>query len=325
MMIQGLLLVAVIAVISGTILTSTLVTAKTALHQTLAAQSRTAMSDATADFVTWAKARVQRDGAQTSWGPRQTQSLANDTSEFKPICDIAAINSANAPKSCDHWEHNTWVVTGATTPAGQPAGAAQKDKPPGTTVSNLARTVDEQRITAFVSADVESKDGRYTFASESRQVTARIFDGPPYVIITGVRQISSSNGGVKTAEGDSGGYLDGSTKNYGEGINSRPDPIHPDRITDTRIVTTVDCVNTLTASNIDPYSRGNEANALVIDVNRQGDSDWAYQMPCAPAYKTPDVPNKGYIAPVGTTYATVDDQSSQSELRRNGGVVVFPL
>lgn len=323
MIVQGLLLIAVIAVVSGTILTTTLVTAKTALHQTLVAQSRSAMSDATVDFVSWAQARVRAGGAQTSWSPRQTPSLSNDTNEFKPICDATSIPKDGVP-ACDHWEHNAWMVTGATTPAGQPP-TTLRSASPGTTVSNLARTVDEQRISAIISTDIESKDGRHTYASESRQVTARIFDAPPYVVITGVRTLSSINGSLQAAEGDTGGYRQARDTYFNTRSNGRPDPLHPSNLTDTRIVTTVDCVNTGNENKQDPFAVSNHADNLVIDMNRPGDADWAFQMPCDPTYRTPPVPNVGYIEPTGSTYATVDDAASNARLERAATFDSFPL
>jgi len=309
MFIQALLLVAVMVVISGSILMSTIVTARSALHQSLIAQSQAAMSDATADFVTWATDRVQRKNAEVSWRPIKDSNGKSDTSEFKPLCDSKrAASSTSGP--CTHFVSANWMVVGATTPGGRPqAGAGNAMQ--RTQVNNLARTVDEQRIAAIVSVDVQSADGRHTFSSDSREITARIFDASPYVVVTGVRAVSAINGTIKTSEGDSGGYR-GSKDDAS--VQSSPNPQYPTSVTDTRIVTTVNCVNTTSVNPGNPY---NEAHNHIIEVGRDGDADWSYEMACTPTYRPTPAPVgvTGYLAPIGDTYATVDDNSSRSFAR----------
>jgi len=305
MLTQALLLVAVIVMISGSILMSTIVTAKTAFHQALVGESHAAMSDATADFVTWAANRVRAANAEVSWLPIKDSSGRSDTSETKPLCGSTRVAS-DPSAACTHAMHATWMITGATTAGGRPP-AGGKSPAQETQVDNLARTVDEQRITAIVSVDVQSADGRRTFASESREITARTFDASPYVVVTGVRAASTINGTMHTSEGDSGGHL--GFKDFGDNpTRSKPNPQHPSYFTDTRIVTDVDCVNSVGFDSKNPH---NEAGSHIIQVGRDGDSDWSFEMPCSPTYSptpTPNVP--GYLAPVGNTYATVEDNST---------------
>jgi len=315
MLTQALLLVAVIVMISGSILMSTIVTAKTAFHQALVGESHAAMSDATADFVTWAANRVRAANAEVSWLPIKDSSGRSDTSETKPLCGSTRVAS-DPSAACTHAMHATWMVTGATTAGGRPP-AGGKSPAQETQVDNLARTVDEQRITAIVSVDVQSADGKRTFASESREITARTFDASPYVVVTGVRAASTINGTMHTSEGDSGGYP-GIRTNHFDAIRSTPDPRAPAVVTDTRIITDVDCVNSVDFDSNNPY-HGDGSH--IIQVGRDGDADWAFEMPCLPTYSpTPSPPNiAGYLAPVGNTYATVEDNSTGSFKRAAKG------
>jgi len=290
MLTQALLLVAVIVMISGSILMSTIVTAKTAFHQALVGESHAAMSDATADFVTWAANRVRAANAEVSWLPIKDSSGRSDTSETKPLCGSTRVAS-DPSAACTHAMHATWMITGATTAGGRPP-AGGKSPAQETQVDNLARTVDEQRITAIVSVDVQSADGKRTFASESREITARTFDASPYVVVTGVRAASTINGTIRTSEGDSGGHLGNYESAYVK-YQSTPNPNYPSVVTDTRIFTTVACVNSV---GFDSKNAFNEAGSHLVPVGRDGDADWVFEMPCSPTYSPTPTPNiRGYI------------------------------
>ena len=315
MLIQAMLLIAVIVVISGSLLTNAIVTTRAGFAQAVQAQSRTSMSDATADFVTWAQGRVRTRTTQTSW-KRQIVAGKGDTEEFRPICDpiVAATDTTAA---CSHWEHNTWMVTGGTT-----GGSQTQPKPfgvvdGGVKVVNLARTVDEQRITAMVSTDVESADGRETYASDSREITARTFDAPPWVVVTGVKGVGTMNGAVGAGEGDSGGYYGDPRYNSHQTL---PSSSNPAGITDTRIITTVQCVNSYNISESSPLQN---STLSVINVNRDGNRDWQYELPCSPTYKGPTVPDPAFIAPHSSTYDTVDDSRSFATLKHQPDVSSF--
>jgi len=185
-----------------------------------------------------------------------------------------------------------------------------------TQVDNLARTVDEQRITAIVSVDVQSADGKRTFASESREITARTFDASPYVVVTGVRAASTINGTIRTSEGDSGGHLGNYESAYVK-YQSTPNPNYPSVVTDTRIFTTVACVNSV---GFDSKNAFNEAGSHLVPVGRDGDADWVFEMPCSPTYSPTPTPNiRGYITPVGNTYGNVEDNSTGSLKRAAKG------
>jgi len=135
-------------------------------------------------------------------------------------------------------------------------------------------------------------------------VTARIFDAKPYVVVTGSRDVATGSGDLKTSEGDSGGV---SAEEFLIHKYPRPEKMNPSSYVDTRIVTSIDCVNSLTAaSQSDPYI--DLGTSLNRSIRKYGNQDWAYEVPCAPNYYVAAPSDlKGYIAPVAGTYATVQD------------------
>lgn len=309
MLVQALLLVAVIVLISGSILTNTVVTAKNALSHSLVVQSQAAMSDATAEFVAWAQDRVKKSNTHTSWDSKIINGRS-DTNEFKRMCDQIRLRDTLEPE-CIHSEYLTWKVTGSTDfslPQGLERSSNILSK-----AQNMSRPIDEQRIAAIISADVDSIDGRVTFASASRIITARVVDAAPYVIVTGSRELSTSIGTIGTALGDSAG--EGAA--YRDRPKATPDPTAPNRYTNTLITTTVDCINTPDLNPADPTS--GETSGL-IQEGRDGNMDWIYQSACVPAYATPPPPmDPHYIAPNGNIYATEAGNNSQvwSPIRPN--------
>lgn len=317
MLVQGLLLVAVIVLISGSIITSTLVTAKAALSHSITAQAHTAMSDATADFVAWAQARVRASNAHASWSPK-TVSGKPDTTEFRPLCSASRVASATDPE-CKHAESISWIVTGTTD--GAPPAADSGGKYDGAFAENMSRPVDEQRISAVISVDVDSMNGRQTFASMSREVTARVFDAAPYVVITGMREASANNGSISTGQGDSGGRM-------GQYINKTkqtPDPREPYRYTETRITASVNCENTPDVNSSDPAHPYPGKVAQILEAGRDGDMDWQFQTPCVPTYPTPQPPpDPRYVAPYSTLYSSVEGNRSTNWSGGHRQQVSFP-
>lgn len=67
MLIQSLLLIATMLIVGSALLTSTLVSAKAAFHRAVIHKSETAMSDATAQFVSWAQNYVSKYGTEAPW------------------------------------------------------------------------------------------------------------------------------------------------------------------------------------------------------------------------------------------------------------------
>lgn len=318
MLMQSLLLIAALVAISGTILTSTLVTAKNGFHQAMMTANQTAMSGATADFVAWAASYVQpgnaaagnaqTHNAQTVW-PKQF------TTEFKPMCSSQGTALA-APAPCQYYVYAKWVVTGATTAGGirtAPVGA-----PPAThvsTVKNLADTVDEQRISATITVDINDPTGKKTFASTSREVTARIFDAIPYVVITGIRDVGTQEGNYSASEGDTGGAVNVTAYNSGNKL-ATPDPNHPAKATDTRLITSIDCNNSPGVSQLNALL--NSTHSVDYSLRPYGNQDWAYEAQCTPAVVvTPPPTITDYIAPIGSSYGSAHDNPATSPWNKN--------
>lgn len=300
MLIQALLLIAVIVLVSGSIITSTIVSAKTALSHAVIAQSQTAMSDATAEFVLWAQRRVKDGTTHTSWSPRIVNGRS-DNILFRNICGASPATSLN-DTGCDHAEKLSWSVIGTTDQTAVVGNAIQQN--PVSYAENMSRPVDEQRLSAIISADVDSNNGRLTYSSTSRMITARILDTTPYLVITGTRDIASSSGSVTTNQGDSGGY--NPVADMRDQVE-RPRPSQPNKFTETRIKTTVNCKDSALINPRNPYA----AMTSAIEAGRDGDMDWSFQIPCVPGYATPPPPaDPTYIAPNGTLYSTVDGNHS---------------
>lgn len=314
MLVQALVLVAVIVLVSGSIITSTIVSVKTALNHEVAAQSKTAMSDATAEFVLWAQQRVKYGTTHTSWLPRSVSGHP-DNRLFRNICGGLPRAPFNDP-TCDHTESISWTVLGTTD---KPIIANNATRYYASSYAeNMSRPVDEQRISAVVSADVDSSNGRLTFSSSSRMITARIFDTPPYVVITGTRAIESGSGSISSNQGDSGGHPADSN---GKGRFKRPDPSQPNTFTETRIEATINCEDSKSVDPGNPYA----AMTAPIEAGRDGNMDWSFQIPCVPAYATPAPPtDPSYIAPTGTLYSTVDGNHSAAWTVDESSPRLFP-
>lgn len=313
---QGFLLIAIMLVVTGSILTSTLVTTRAALHQAIASQARTAMSKATVDFVTWARERVRAENAQTSWAPKMLPTGQSDSAEFKALCSPAQLAGAIVAPACRHRMYAKWVVTGSTTAPVQGGGTA-----PGI-ATNMARTVDEQRIAAVVSVAIESDDGRQTFGSASREITARIFDASPWVVVTGVRDLAATNGSVFSGEGDTGGVA--GDDNLRGGFSNTPDPNNPSNLVDTRILSDVHCLNSPLVVQNDPRSR---TETTIQEMNRQGDMDWSYELLCSPTYPTPaptGINLTEYVNPSNGTYAALEGDQTTRWSPQNKAQVLFP-
>lgn len=292
MLIQSLVIIAAMVVLSGAILTSTLVTAKASLHHTLLAKTQTAMNDATAAFIGAAASDVRKYGTEQPW--------PSPTPSSQAMCGNAS-SPAGASVPCPFLAVASWRVTGRTSaaPVSFPspmAGSATSN------AQNLAATIDEQRVSATIAVRITDPTGRTLLADRSREVTARIFNASPYVVITGSRDSTTAAGSVHAAEGDTGGAAPSKLEEYY--MPQSPDAKYPAQFTDTRIRTTVDCKNSSTTFD------QNEPHATVdfgLNVNHSvrafGNQDWAFEAPCDPKYLVDDssAPS-GYATPIGSLY-----------------------
>jgi hypothetical protein len=279
---QSMVLLAAIIVISGTLLTSTLLTAKKSLHELLLMKTQIAMNNTVSDFETWAIQRVRYSNTQTTWPTTFTRNI-------KATCGLP---------SCPYWAYSKWLVTGATTALPQQTTTTTNNA----SAINLATAVDEQRISAQITVTIDDASGKTTFSSATREITARTLNVTPYVVITGVKDSETAVGQVRSLEGDSGGVSDKTTKEL-----SLPDPALPANFTDTRVSTNVDCDNSVAVKRQDnPYA--DVAISIDHSIRQFGDQDWQYEVPCSPSYQNNIIiPQNlpGFEMPKGRTYGTV--------------------
>ncbi len=296
MLIQSLVIIVAMVVLSGAILTSTLVTARASLHQTLLAKTQTAMNDATAAFVGAAAGNVRKYGTEQPW-PSSSPSAQS-------MCGDASIGpDASSVSPCPFLAVASWRVTGRTSAA----PAISSSPPPASATSdaqNLAATIDEQRVSVTIAVRITDPTGRTLLADRSREVTARIFNASPYVVITGSRDSAAAAGSIHAAEGDTAGKPPSNLeRNY---IPISPDAGHPAQFTDTRLRTTVDCSNSSTTfDEAQPEATRDVGQYVDRSVREFGNQDWAFEAPCDPKYpidnsKAPS----GYATPIGSVYVT---------------------
>lgn len=284
-----MVLLAAIIVISGTLLTNTLMTAKKSLHDLLLAKTQIAMNNSVGDFETWAVQRVRSSNTQTTW----------------PTTFTRNIKSTCGSPTCQYWVYSQWLVTGATTLIPRQANSTTNNA----TAINLATAVDEQRISAQITVSIDDASGKTTFASATRDITARTLNVAPYVVITGLKDSGTASGQARSVEGDTGGFND--TKKVDL---ASPDGDRPASKTDTRIHTDVDCQNSRSGTDqADPYA--DRATSIDHSIRNFGDQDWQFEVPCMPTYaESIKVPQNlpGLVPPQGRTYGTVaSDESNQ--------------
>jgi len=313
-LIQSLVIIAAMVVLSGAILTSTLVTAKASLHHTLLAKTQTAMNDATAAFIGAAASDVRKYGTEQPW--------PSPTPSSQAMCGNAS-SPAGASVPCPFLAVASWRVTGRTSaaPVSFPspmAGSATSN------AQNLAATIDEQRVSATIAVRITDPTGRTLLADRSREVTARIFNASPYVVITGSRDSTTAAGSVHAAEGDTGGTVPLLLVNGSRPLAS-PIPNHPERFIDTRIRTSVDCYNS--QPNFDqanPHSAADVGLQVDHSIRSFGNQDWAYEAPCAPAYAIDEsAAPSGYATPIGSVYLSDPAQRNHQWRKGDGNRTSF--
>jgi hypothetical protein len=286
-MFQTLIVIASIVALSAAILTSTIVSAKNSFHQLVIAKTQTAMNDGTSQFQFWAQKFVAKYGTEADW---QAQS-AQPTPIFQPMC-------ATNETKCTFYETLQWKVTGAS--SGVPAPASSSA--PMSTAQNMTPAVDEQRVSATITTIVSDATGRTLYGGRTEEVTARVFNVAPFVVVTGTHDLSSSSmPKVQDSEGDSGGAPDNKLILFG----GAPSVTDPSGYTSTIVKATIDCANTALFDQGNPEDSTDNGSRLFDPRFRSGgDLVWAYQMPCTPLYGVPQAPlgTPNYEAPVGSAY-----------------------
>jgi len=281
-LIQSLLLIATMLIVGSALLTSTLVSAKAAFHRAVIHKSETAMSDATAQFVSWAQNYVTKYGTEAPW-PTGTQPQSGPISEDLCTGKVLSGNALGAPGAspsngtCALMATMEWTVTGSSaTTALRPVQTAATS-----TALNLSVSLDEQRISATLTVIITNASGKTVFANHSREVTARIFDAVPYVAVTGSRDVATEVADIHASEGDTGGFHQTEQGDF----SATPTPNNPAAYTSTQIITEIDCANSLTNDN-QTDARAND-NHVYFDRSDRGYGTlaWAFEAPCVPRYQ----------------------------------------
>ena len=285
-------------VVTGALLLNGLFSAKAALHQRVMLASRTEMVDATSRFVQWARSIVKTDGAGlTSWPKMIPVEIA------MPV----------QPENSD--EANALVAVVAWTVNGTSASDSSKTFfRPQSVASNTAQEINEQRISSLISVKIKNRAGA-VLDSLSQEVTARIFDSDPYLIVTAVKSQDAVAEPINSSEGDTGGFVDArSTNQFNQ---TAPYSGQPALFADTTIQAQIECHNTNGASQTTQSSSGLKQ---LITVRHGGNIAYALEAPCKPTFlinSYPDsyaFPSNGlYVegAPVSKQWFK-NDQSSSS-------------
>jgi len=301
-LIQSLLLIATMLIVGSALLTSTLVSAKAAFHRAVIHKSETAMSDATAQFVTWAQNHVSKYDTEAAWPTgMQPQSgpMNEDLCTGKVLSGNAPPQAAGLPanSTCPLMATMEWTVTGSSaTPVLRSAQTAATS-----TAQNLSVSLDEQRISATLTVIITNASGKTVFANHSRELTARIFDASPYVTATGTRDVSSEVGDIHGSEGDTAGFH----QTEQGGFSATPTPSNPAAYTSTQIITEINCSNS--PANDNQTNAAVDDNGVYFDRSERsyGNLAWAFEAPCLPQFQinVAGAP-ADYKPATGNTYGT---------------------
>jgi hypothetical protein len=279
MLIQALLTMAIIALLAGTILTSSLVAARSAIHEQASRHVQFALDRGTNVFTTWAAHFVRSHTASGAW-PTLEQTTAPES-----MCDSAADH-------CHVFATVAYRITGSSAiGSSTPGDVAGVDE-----ALNLQSLVHEQRVSAEVTATVTNDSG-VALASGTREITARVFDVSPWVVVTGARNVTTVLGSVHAAEGDTAGVTATATQGIADPVMT-PDPQRPSNFQATVINVTMTCSNSVANGNqshprVDNRAPGNLNLPWGVQLQHG-----AYETPCKPEYglsTTSPVPVDAYI------------------------------
>jgi hypothetical protein len=268
-LLQTLISIVIIVLLSSALFTGTLVSAKVALHESATREVQLALARGTDDFTRWAANYVYRNHANAEWPP------SLQTTVPQPICDSIQPTKPTSA-TCGLFEMATYRVTGSTTSPSPRSVAGESDQD---TAENLQTAVDEQRISAEVTSTVTTASGA-VLGTGTRELTLRVFDVPPWAIVTGTRDLSSVLGSLRAAEGDTGGARPSQLVS----AHKAPNLSAPGGYIDTAIGVTLTCANSaLNSDQQSPLSDnqppGNNNMPWGVQAIRQ-----AFEAPCQPQY-----------------------------------------
>lgn len=266
---QVFLLLAIMIAFGFAALTETFVSAKLLSAKLISQNLDVAMQTGTAHALDQAQTFVQDHSTSSSW-PTGPQTVALN----RPICATLATSGP-----CVMEFTSTWMVksTSNSTPSGTPRDTAQNMQ---------GNVINEQRVAITLVSTVTSSTTGETMGSRSRFMTLRVFNAPPYAMIAGSQEVTSLNGELGAAQGDSGGN-EALTARYQANATTVqhqdetvPDPQNPDKYRDTSIKVQITCVNLDADPN--PYNKTNKVDKM----------HWGAGS--APAYEVPCTPTKAY-------------------------------
>jgi hypothetical protein len=278
-MLQALVSVALVVAIAMALLQSALANAKIESQHVAARIVSSGLERGTGDFVRWAARYVAARGASTTWSSTAVSDGTQSACEpSDPACGASLSMS--------------FAVAGST--ANTTSGASL--------AKNLQEAVRENRISATISATLADRDGTIV-ARAARLATIRVFDAPPYAILSGVRDATTIASNVGAAQGDTAGAPAESSGGGASIAPPTPDPARPAADTDTTISVTMTCSNS--NANDNPSQPFADDNAPGNDGEPWGVSGGSgFEAPCAPAYAfsaTPSIPADAR-PPVGNVY-----------------------
>jgi len=303
MLLQSLATIAVMVLLAGALLVSSLASATFALHEGATRSAGIALARGTNDVTAWLSNFVHKNGASGAL-PTQEQMLAPE-----PLCvgvTARAVSDAAQTVACG-FVTISYRVTGTT---GGADGATGPD-----TAENLQTVVDEQRVSVELTATITSGSGE-VLASGTRQLTLRLFDAQPWVVVTGARDVSTVLGSIHAGEGDTAGQTGAGTASA---IAATPNPLDPSSFQDTSIHVTMTCTNS--SANSDPsrperddQPPGNDNLPWGVQAQHG-----AFEAPCQPAYAlsvSPGVPSDANLGVNGNydvgTFRTSESWSNGS-------------
>ena len=291
MLLQSLLLVVTLAIVGSALLTSTLVTAKSSFHSLVLRQSRSAMTDATASFISWAQTNMKQNGIdQLPIWAAKPPTLATEST-----CNtVRHAVTSGPPVTCKLYRRVAWNTTGYSD--------IQAVMSPNTTsslASNLATAQNERRISATIAVAITDSTGTITYSRQSREITARLFHAFPYVALTGERDSAVEAGSIAAAEGDTAGF---NTQLHQTSFTAdAPTISSPATFNWTTLLTTTDCINS--PNNSFANAQLDDNNVIFARVRGYGNLAWSYEVPCQPTQAiNPSTAPNGYVPPTNSVY-----------------------
>jgi hypothetical protein len=278
-MLQALVSVALVIAIAMALLESALANAKIESQHVAARIVASGLERGTGDFVRWAAHTVAARGASSTWS---TAAVSDGTQN---ACE------ADDP-GCRASLAISFAVEGSTASAASGTSLAE----------NLQDAIHENRVSAIISATLADPNGAIE-ASATRRATIRVFDAPPYAILSGVRDATTIASNVGAAQGDTAGAPASTELAGGSIAPPTPDPARPADDTDTTISVTMTCSNSKANDNeSQPFA---DDNAPGNDGEPWGVSGGSgFEAPCEPGYAlsaTPSIPSDAR-PPIGNVY-----------------------